>query len=311
MLPIVHHPDYTAPLRPGHRFPMSKYGYLREALARRGLLDSGRLLSPGPAGAAQIALAHAPAYVERVFAQALAPDEVRRIGLPQSGAVLRRVRLSAAGTTLAGWLALEHGIACNAAGGSHHAGPDYGAGYCVFNDVAVAVRNLLAHGVAGQVLIVDADVHQGDGTARIFEGDGRVFTFSIHAEKNFPARKARSDIDIGLPDGTDDGTYLAALQSGLGQALDTARPALVFYNAGVDVHVADRLGRLALSDAGIRARDRAVIAAVRGRGVPLVGVLGGGYSHDPLALAERHAILFEEAARAAQEGAGHRLGSSA
>jgi acetoin utilization deacetylase AcuC-like enzyme len=299
MLPIVHHPDYVAPLRPGHRFPMSKYGYLREALARRGLLGAGLGLSPGPAGAAQIGLAHDPAYVERVFAGALAPDEVRRIGLPQNEAVVRRSRLSAAGTTLAGWLALEHGIACNAAGGSHHAGPDYGAGYCVFNDVAVAVRNILAHGLAGPVLVVDADVHQGDGTARIFEADGRVFTFSIHAEKNFPARKARSDIDLGLPDGVSDETYLAALRSGLAQALDAAQPALVFYNAGVDVHGADRLGRLALSDAGIRARDATVIAAVRGRGVPLVGVLGGGYSDDPVALAERHAILFEEAAKAA------------
>ena len=299
MLPIVHHPDYIAPLRPGHRFPMSKYGYLRRALERRGLLGAGMGLSPGPAGAAQIALAHAPAYVERVFAGALAPDEVRRIGLPQNEAVLRRVRLSAAGTTLAAWLALEHGIACNAAGGSHHAGPDYGAGYCIFNDVAVAVRNVLAHGLAGPVLVVDADVHQGDGTARIFQADPRVFTFSIHAEKNFPARKARSDIDIGLPDRMEDTSYLAALRSGLRQALDAAPPALVFYNAGVDVHGQDRLGRLALSDDGIRARDAAVIAAVRGRGVPLVGVLGGGYSDDPLALAERHAILFEEAAKAA------------
>ncbi len=299
MLPIVHHPDYIAPLRPGHRFPMSKYGYLRQALERRGLLGPGLGLSPGPAGAAQIALAHAPAYVERVLSGALGADEVRRIGLPQTEAVVRRARLSAAGTTLAAWLALEHGLACNAAGGSHHAGPDYGAGYCVFNDVAVAVRNVLAHGLAGPVLVVDADVHQGDGTARIFEADARVFTFSIHAEKNFPARKARSSIDIGLPDGMEDDAYVAALRSGLARALDAARPALVFYNAGVDVHGQDRLGRLALSDDGIRARDATVIATVRGRGVPLVGVLGGGYSDDPLALAERHAILFEEAAKAA------------
>lgn len=303
MLPIVHHPDYLAPLRPGHSFPMSKYGYLREALIRRGLLGSGpglsRSLSPGPAGAAQIALAHDPAYVERVFALALQPDEVRRVGLPQTEAVLRRVRLSSAGTTLAAWLALEHGIACSAAGGSHHAAPGHGAGFCIFNDVAVAARNLMALGVAGRLLVIDADVHQGDGTARIFEADDRVFTFSIHAEKNFPARKARSDLDIGLPDGTADESYLAALRSGLAQALDAARPALVFYNAGVDVHGADRLGRLALSDAGIRARDGSVIAAVRARGIPFVGVVGGGYSDDPVALAERHAILFEEAAKAA------------
>lgn len=299
MLPIVHHPDYMAPLRPGHRFPMSKYGYLREALTRRGLLGAGRGLSPGPAGAAQIALAHDPAYVERVLSMALAPDEVRRIGLPQTEAVVRRARLSAAGTTLAAWLAMEHGLACSAAGGSHHAGPGNGAGFCVFNDVAVAARNLSALGVAGRMLVVDADVHQGDGTARIFQDDARVFTFSIHAEKNFPARKAQSDIDVALPDGAGDTDYMAALGAGLAQALDAARPALVFYNAGVDVHGEDRLGRLALTDAGIRARDAAVIAAVRARGIPLVGVVGGGYSDDPVALAERHAIMFEEAARAA------------
>ena len=299
MLPVVHHPDYLAPLRPGHRFPMSKYGYLREALLRRGLLGPGCGVSPGPAGAAQIALAHDPAWVERVFALALAPDEVRRIGLPQSAAVVRRARLSAAGTTLAAWLALEHGIACSAAGGSHHAARGHGAGFCVFNDVAVAARTLAAMGVAGRMLVVDADVHQGDGTARIFEDDPGVFTFSIHAETNFTARKARSDIDLGLPDGAPDDVDLEALRDGLARSLDAARPALVFYNAGVDVHREDRLGRLALTDAGIRARDAAVIAAVRGRGVPLVGVMGGGYSDDPVALAERHAILFEEAARVA------------
>lgn len=299
MLPIVHHPDYLAPLKPGHRFPMSKYGYLRDALARRGLIAAGTYVSPGPAGAAQIALAHDAAFVERTFALALSAPEVRRIGLPLSEAVLRRARLSAAGTTLAAWLALEHGLACNSAGGAHHAGPDHGAGYCLFNDVAVAIRNLMALGVAGRMLVIDADVHQGDGTARIFADDPRVFTFSIHAEKNFPARKARSDIDIGLPDRAGDEAYLAALGNGLGQALDAARPVLVFYNAGVDVHGQDRLGRLALSDAGIRAREAAVIAAVRGRGVPLVGVIGGGYSNDPTALAERHALLFEEAAKAA------------
>jgi acetoin utilization deacetylase AcuC-like enzyme len=176
-------------------------------------------------------------------------------------------------------------------------GPDGGAGFCVFNDVAVAVANLLAQGVPGPVLVIDADVHQGDGTARIFAGDPRVFTFSIHAERNFPARKARSDLDIGLADGTGDADYLAALGAGLAEALAAARPRIVFYNAGVDVWEGDRLGRLALTEAGIRARDARVIAAVRGLGLPLVGVLGGGYDDDPRRLAARHAILFEEAAR--------------
>jgi acetoin utilization deacetylase AcuC-like enzyme len=299
MLPIVHHPDYLAPLRPGHRFPMSKYGYLREALTARGLLAPGGYPAPSPASAAQVALAHDADYVDRVFTQSLSDREIRRIGLPGTEAVARRARLSSSGTLLAAWLALEHGIVCNSAGGSHHAGPDAGAGYCVFNDVAVAAANLLAQGFAGPIMVIDADVHQGDGTARIFAGDARVFTYSIHAEKNFPARKADSDLDIGLPDGTGDADYLAAFRDGVVRALAAAKPRLVFYNAGVDVWEGDRLGRLGLTDNGIRARDAHVIAAVRGAGIPFVGVVGGGYDDDPVRLAERHAILFEEAARVA------------
>ncbi len=299
MLPIVHHADYLAPLKPGHRFPMSKYGYLREALVARGLMTSGRYLAPAPAAAAQVALAHDAGYVGRVLTQTLDPWEVRCIGLPGTERVARRARLAAAGTLLAAWLALEHGLALNSAGGSHHAGPDGGAGFCVFNDVAVAIANLLAQGVPGPVLVIDADVHQGDGTARIFADDPRVFTFSIHAERNFPARKARSDLDIGLADGTGDAAYLAAFRAGVAQALAAARPRIVFYNAGVDVWRGDRLGRLALSEDGIRARDAHVMTTMRGAGIALVGVLGGGYDDDPVRLGARHAILFEEAARVA------------
>lgn len=299
MLPIVHHPDYQAPLRTGHAFPMSKYGYLREGLIRRGLLTPGRYPAPAPATAAQIALAHDRAYVDRVFEGRLDPAEVRRIGLPNTAAVTRRTRLSASGTLLAAWLAMEAGLACNSAGGSHHAGPEGGSGYCVFNDVAVAIANLLALGVPGPILVVDCDVHQGDGTARIFRDEPRVFTLSVHAEKNFPARKARSDLDVALADGTGDADYLAALSVGLDRALQAARPRLVFYNAGVDVWAHDRLGRLGLSEPGIRARDAMIIGRVRAGGIPLVGVLGGGYDHDRIRLAERHAILFEEAAKVA------------
>ena len=295
-LPIVHHPDYVAPLRPTHSFPMSKYGYLRAALEARGLMRPGGWLAPAPANPGQIALAHDPAYVDRALGLTLSDDEVRRIGLPRSPQVMRRARLAAAGTTLAARLALEYGVACNGAGGSHHAGPAGGAGYCVFNDVAVAAATLLAEGTVRRVLVVDADVHQGDGTAEIFVGDDRVFTLSIHAEKNFPARKARSDLDVALPDGVMDRAYVAAL----GQALETAFAAapadLVFYNAGVDAHLDDRLGRLALSDAGLRARDQLVLGACRVRGLPVIGVLGGGYGPDPAAIAARHALLFEEAA---------------
>lgn len=299
MLPIVHHPEYQVPLRPNHRFPMSKYGYLRETLIAGGLLKRGRYLAPKLASLTEVATAHTLGYAEAVFNLTLGKSEVRRIGLPQNELVVRRARLSAAGTTLAAWLAIETGIACNSAGGSHHAGPDYGAGFCVLNDVAVAIGGLRAQGVAGRILIVDADVHQGDGTARIFAGDDSVFTLSVHAEKNYPVNKAVSDIDVGLPDSTSDAEYLTALGAAIEEALAAADPVLVFYNAGVDVHGEDRLGRLALSDTGIRARESFVLSKVRARGVPIVGVIGGGYSPDPQDLARRHAILFEEAARLA------------
>lgn len=298
-LPIVHHPDYVAPLKPGHSFPMSKYGYLRQSLERRGLMGPGGWLAPAPASAAALALAHEPDYVERALGLRLTDDEVRRIGLPQTAQVVRRARLAAAGATLAARLALEHGVACNGAGGSHHAARDHGAGYCVFNDVAVAAATLLAEGVVARVMVIDADVHQGDGTARIFEHDPRVFTFSIHSAKNFPACKARSDLDAALDDGLEDAAYLAAFRAGIDAAFAEFAPDLAFYNAGVDVHRRDRLGRLSLSDAGLRARDRMALEAARVRGVPVVGVLGGGYGDDPAEVAERHAVLFEEAARLA------------
>ncbi len=297
--PIVWHPDYIAPLHPRHRFPMSKYGYLRDALEARGLIGPGSFVAPAPAPARLIARAHELSYVERVINLALTPAEIRRIGLPGSAAVARRAALSSAGTLLAARLALEHGLACNAAGGSHHAGPDAGAGFCVFNDVAVAARALLDEGRAARILVVDCDVHQGDGTARIFADEPAVFCFSIHAAKNFPARKAVSDLDAALADGTGDAAYLGALRAGLEEAIARSAPDFAFYNAGVDPFAGDRLGRLALSMEGLRARDRFVLETLRGRAIPVACALGGGYGDDPHELAARHAILFEEAARIA------------
>lgn len=296
MLPIVFHPEYQAPLRPRHPFPMSKYGYLRSALVARGLLpSSGGFVSPAPATVSRVAAVHALDYVERVADTRLEPGELRAIGLPGTDAVSRRAFLSAAGTLLAARLALEHGIACNMAGGSHHAGPAGGAGYCVFNDVAVAAQTLLDEGRVSRVLVVDVDVHQGDGTARIFAGRTDVFTLSLHAERNYPLRKAASTLDYALPDKLGNRAYLETLSHGLARADDFGAD-IVFLNAGVDVHGEDRLGRLALTDDGLRARERALLRWARDRKLPVVGVLGGGYDDDPERLAARHAILFEEAA---------------
>ena len=297
--PIVFHPDYVAPLRPGHPFPMSKYGYLRAALAARDILPAeGGTRAPAPVSPARAAAVHDIAYVERVASVAMTPEESRRIGLPNTAAVARRAFLAAGGTLLAARLALESGVAANMAGGSHHAGPEGGAGYCVFNDVAIAARALLDEGRASRILVVDCDVHQGDGTARIFAGEPGVLTLSLHAERNYPARKAASDADYPLPDRLADRPYLETLDHALDRA-GAFRPDLVFYNAGVDPHEGDRLGRLALTDAGLRARDARVLGWARARGVPVAGVLGGGYDDDPERLAARHAILFEEAARLA------------
>jgi acetoin utilization deacetylase AcuC-like enzyme len=301
-VPLVFHPDYVAPLRPGHPFPMSKYGYLHEALvARRILPPEGGTLAPAPIARARAAAVHDLAYVERVANVAMTAEESRRIGLPNSAAVARRAFLSAGGTLLAARLALETGLAANLAGGSHHAGPEGGAGYCVLNDVAIAARTLLDEGRVRRILVVDCDVHQGDGTARIFAGEPRVRTVSLHAARNYPARKAVSDDDYPLPDLLGDRPYLETLDHALAEAASST-PDLVFYNAGVDPHADDRLGRLALTDAGLRARDARVLAWARDRGAPLTAVLGGGYDNDPERLAARHAILFEEASRLADDG---------
>ena len=298
-LHIVHHGGYDAEFPVGHRFPMSKYRRLMEVLRDRNLVSERHLHTPEPAPARWLCLAHDATYVDQVIAAAVPHLIAREIGFEIDTRVSMRARLASAGSVLAARLALDHGIACNAAGGSHHARREQGAGFCTFNDVGVAANVLLGEAAVSRVLVIDLDVHQGDGTARIFAGDDRVFTFSVHAEKNYPVRKALSDRDVGLPDGLADDAYLGILDDELRTLFDRARPDLVFYNAGVDPHAEDRLGRLALTDNGLRARDSLVIGACRLRGIPVCGVIGGGYSRDIDALAARHAILFEEAAKAA------------
>lgn len=294
--PIVHDAAYVAPLPSEHRFPMGKFGRLVEVLAEYGLGDTVR---PEPAPRGWIELAHAPAYVSGILEQNLDAAAVRRLGLPLSPGVAARARAAVGGTVLTARLALTHGIACNTAGGSHHAHRDFGAGFCVFNDVAVAARVMQAEGLARRVLVVDLDVHQGDGTAAMFHGDDSVFTFSMHCEKNFPARKQRSDLDIGLDVGTGDAPYLACLEAQLDRLIADVRPDLAFYNAGVDPHAEDRLGKLDLSDAGLWARERLVLGRLRAAGIPVAAVIGGGYATDIDALARRHAILHRVAAEMA------------
>lgn len=295
MPPIVHHPAYVADLPTGHRFPMAKFGRLVDVLTEDGLAPDG-FIRPIEAPAAWIELAHDPAYVDQVFSRRVPKPIEREIGFPMEETVARRARAATGGTVLTARLALDHGIACNTAGGSHHARRAQGAGFCVFNDVAVAASVLLTEGLVGRALVIDCDVHQGDGTADIFANDLRVLTFSLHAEKNYPVRKIASDIDIGVADGLGDNDYLNTLAEALPKLLDQHEPDLVFYNAGVDPHRDDRLGRLALSDDGLAARDRLVISVCRDRDIPVAGVIGGGYMTDIDVLARRHATLHRVAA---------------
>jgi acetoin utilization deacetylase AcuC-like enzyme len=302
--PIAFHPAYEAPLPSGHRFPMRKYGLLAETLVAKGLAPLG-FVTPEPASAEILLRAHDPAYVDAVLACDVGRDIERAIGLPVDAPLVRRSRASVGGTLLAGRLALAEGLAGSAAGGSHHARRRQGAGFCVLNDVAVAARTLQSEGLVRRVLVVDLDVHQGDGTADCLALSPDLFTLSIHCENNYPAQKIAGDLDIGLPDRLDDAAYLDVLRARLPPLLDAFAPDLVFYNAGVDPHRDDRLGRLCLTDDGLLARDRYVVAQARARGIALAAVIGGGYTHDVEALARRHALVFE--ALAAEAAAGSTL----
>ena len=295
-LPIVHAPEYDAEFPPGHRFPMQKYSLLARHLVTDGLVAPGTFHVPDTAPRDWVTLAHDPAYVDQVYRFDV-PEPIQKVvGFAMTDKAIIRAQHATAGTVMAARLALTHGVACNTAGGSHHAGLLHGAGFCTFNDVAVAAKVLLESGEASRILVVDCDVHHGDGTAAIMANEPRVFTFSIHAEKNYPDIKPPSDFDIGLPDGMEDIAYLKQLALALEMLRDTCpAPDIVFYNAGVDVHRDDRLGRLALTDHGIEIRDRMVLSHFATRGIPVCGVIGGGYSRNADDVAKRHAILFHVA----------------
>jgi len=278
---VFHCDQFTYPLPAGHRFPAAKYSLLRERVAAE-LTPPCELLIPDAATDGQLLRVHTNEYLAKATSGTLTDREVRRVGLPWTPQLMERSRRSVGGTIEACRCALPGGIAVSLSGGTHHAFRDHGAGYCIFNDVAVAVRTLQAEGRAQRMLIVDCDVHQGDGTAAIFAGDSSVFTFSIHGAKNFPLHKERSDLDVELPDATGDADYLNALEIGLERSLALACADLAIYLAGADPFVNDTLGRLALSKDGLAARDRLVFDQCRGAGLPVAVVMGGGYAKNIL-----------------------------
>jgi acetoin utilization deacetylase AcuC-like enzyme len=274
---------------------MPKYRLLRERLLAEGVLHPRELEESGVIDRASLLLAHTPEYLDAVFSGTVATDAQRRLGFAWSAALLARSRASVFGTVLAARAALEDGVAGNLAGGTHHAFADRGTGFCVFNDIAVAARALQREGLIERALVVDLDVHQGDGTAAIFASDQSVFTFSMHGAKNFPFHKQRSSLDVELADGCQDSEYIAHLERRLPEALDLARPDIVFFQAGVDPLDGDQLGRLRLSLDGLRRRDRIVATAARRTGAPLVLTLGGGYAR-PIALSvDAHVGTWREA----------------
>lgn len=292
---VSYSPEYVVPLPEGHPFPMGKFSALYRILRAEGLLRPSDIVEPDEADWATLGLVHTSTYLHRLATGTLDRVSLRRLGLPWSRRLVRRSRLAVQGTIQAARMALEDGIAANLAGGTHHAFADHGEGFCVLNDVAVAIRTLQRDGQIQRALVIDLDVHQGNGTAAIFEGDCTVYTFSMHGENNYPFQKRRSSRDVNLPDGTDDALYLATLREHLPEVFEAARPDAAFYLAGVDPVAGDRYGRLTLTRQGIHQRDRYVLESAHRRGVPLVLVLSGGYAQTPEATADLHAIAHREA----------------
>ena len=297
MIPVraFFHPGYETPLPEGHPFPMAKFSLLRRILLEEGICPEEGIRAPEEVDLALLRPVHTTRYLDRLATGTLDRAEERRLGLPWSPALWRRSRLAVSGTIGAAELALEDGLAANLAGGTHHALPDAGEGFCVLNDVAAAVHRMRDRGRADRFLVVDLDVHQGNGTAACLHEDDRAFTFSMHGEKNFPLRKVPSDLDVGLPDHTGDLAYLDALRQHLPAAIERSRPDLAFYLAGVDVVVGDRYGRLALTRDGLRERDRFVVDTLRERGIPTTLLLSGGYARTPELTADLHATVHRVA----------------
>lgn len=295
MLFIAFDPCYVHPLHHGHRFPMIKYELLPEQLLYEGLINSDSLFSPGKLDEDIILLTHEQNYWDRLRNLKLSDAEIRRSGFPLSASLVERETRIARGTIDGSIYALEHGIAFNIAGGTHHAGSNWAEGFCLLNDQAIAANYLLNRFLVSRILIIDLDVHQGNGTAEIFKNEERVFTFSIHAEKNFPFRKERSNLDIGLQDGISDNEYLNLLTTNLNIVIESFKPDFIFYLAGVDVLATDKLGKLNLSRNGCKQRDRMVLSYCRSLKIPVQVSMGGGYSPKITDIVEAHCNTFRVA----------------
>ena len=293
-LSVVNHEDYLAKIGDDHKFPINKFGELANYLIEKRVVKSFH--KPYACSEETLKRAHSESYIKNIKNKTLDKNDIKKIGFPLVDSVIQRSLVATGGTVLASKLAINNGLACNTAGGSHHANFDGGAGYCVFNDVAVSAQYLLDRGLAGRILIVDLDVHQGNGNSDIFKNNKNVFTFSMHSKSNYPAKKSISDLDVELDDNMEDKQYIEILKFYLNQ-LNQESFDYVFYIAGVDIHFNDRLGKLKISDEGINLRDELVTENFFSKGVPLCGVLGGGYNKDFNKLVELHASLHQSCAK--------------
>ncbi|RLJ74827.1 histone deacetylase family protein [Pedobacter alluvionis] len=292
MIKIAWHPLYAHPLPEGHRFPMLKYELIPEQLLHEGTITSHNLFSPEPVSADIILLSHEKAYWEQLRDLTLSAKDQRRIGFPLNAQLLERELRITQGTIDAAHFAISNGIAFNVAGGTHHAGSNWGEGFCLLNDQAITANYLLSKKLANRILIIDLDVHQGNGTAEIFQNETRVFTFSMHGDKNFPFRKEISSLDIPLDDGVQDEEYLSILKVNLKKAFERAKPDFVFYLSGVDVLSTDKLGKLSLSKVACKERDRMVLQACQDKNLPLQVSMGGGYSADIKEIVDAHCNTY-------------------
>ncbi|MXV51216.1 histone deacetylase [Pedobacter sp. HMF7647] len=295
MLKIAYDPIYAHNLPPGHRFPMVKYELIPGQLLHEGLITEENIFSPEPLGGETILLVHERDYWNRLKNLTVTPKEERRIGFPLSARLIERETRIANGTVQGCFHAIENGVSFNVAGGTHHAGTNWGEGFCLLNDQAIAAAYLLKKRIASSVLIIDLDVHQGNGTAQIFRNEPAVFTFSMHGEKNFPFHKEKSDYDIGLQDGIGDDEYLSILKENLSSLFDQIHPDFVFYLSGVDVLETDKLGKLALTRQGCKERDRMVFEQCFQRNIPVQVSMGGGYSAHIRDIVEAHCNTYRVA----------------